>query len=124
MRKKYESEKEAFNQSLSERQKVALGLLILNRRAKNGDIGRRNLTPNQKEFLKSMPEPSAITPRGVFMSQKLKGVSASAVKPTDGLASAMKEWTNLSPKDQEAYAQQAKKNLDSYVNQLSSFLKK
>ena len=124
MKTKYESEKHNFNQSLSERQKIALALLNLNRRAKNGDIDRRDLTSQQKEFLKTLPESLAITPRGVFMSQKLKGVSASTVKPSDGLAGAMKEWSNLPANDQEAYAKQVKQNLDSYVEQLSNFLKK
>lgn len=124
LKKKHESEKEAFTKSLSEHQKMALELFNLNRRAKNGDIDRRDLNPQQKEFLKAMPELSAITPRGVFVSKKLKGVSASVLKPSDGLAGAMKEWTNLSPKDQEVYTQQAKQNLDSYVDQLSAFLKK
>lgn len=124
LKKQYESDKNSFNQSLTERQKTALALLNLNRRAKNGAIDRRNLTAEQKEFLKVMPEPSAITPRGVFMSQKLKGVPASSVKPSDGLASAMKEWLNLSAKDQESYANQAKQNLDSFVEKMSAFLKK
>jgi len=123
LKKKYDSEKNAFDQSLSERQEVALELLNLNRRARNGDIDRRKLDPQQKEFLKDMPKPSATTPRGVFMSQKLKGVSASGFKPGDSLAGAMKEWTNLSAKAQEVYAQKAKQNLDSYVDQISTFLK-
>ena len=95
----------------------------LNRRARNGELSRRDLNSQYKEFLKTMPEPSAITPRGVFMSQKLKGVSSSTVKPGDGLVGAMKEWSNLSAKEQEVYAQQAQHNLDSYIEKVSTFLK-
>lgn len=109
---------------MNEKEKMALDLLNLNRRAQNGKITRNNLDAKQKEFLKSLPEPLATTPRGVFLSQRLKGVSAAEIKPSHGLSEAMKEWSNLSSKDQETFAQQAQQNLKKYSEIIAEFLKK
>lgn len=121
---KYNSESEAFKQSLGEKEKIALNLLNLNRRAQNGEITRSKLDTKQKEFLKSLPETLATTPRGVFLSKRLKGVSANEMKPSQGLSEAMKEWSNLSDKEHETLANQAQLNLKDYSEQIVKFLKK
>lgn len=113
-----------FNQTLTEKEKLGLNLLNLNRRALKGDITRSKLDSKQKDFLKSLPEPLATTPRGVFMSQRLKEFSVSGTKPTNSLSVAMKEWSNLSGKDQEFYAHQAQENLKVYSEKIAEFLKK
>ena len=109
---------------MNEKEKIALNLLTLNRRAQNGEITRNKLDAKQKEFLKSLPEPLATTPRGVFLSQRLKGVSATEMKPSQGLSEAMKEWSNLSGKDQETFAHKAQQNLKDYSEKIAEFLKK
>lgn len=103
---------------------MALSLLNMNRRALNGKATRRDLSPEQKEFLKSLPEQSALTPRGVFMSQRLKGMSANDTKPSAALASAMKAWSNLSEKEQEPFVKMAQQNLASYSGSIKQFLQK
>lgn len=120
---KYTSDNSTFKQSLTEKENIALNLLNLNRRAQNGDLSRTQLNAEQKEFLQSLPEIPPITPRGVFLSQRLKGVPASEKKPSLGLSEAMKEWSNLSAKDQEAFANEAKQNLAAYSEKIAKFLK-
>jgi hypothetical protein len=120
---KYNSDLEAFKESLNEKEKMALDLLNSNRRAQNGKMKRNDLDPKLKEFLKSLPEPQDNTPRGVFLSQRLKGVSATEIKPSHGLSEAMKEWSNFSTKDQEAFAKQAQQNLMEYSGKIAEFLK-
>lgn len=109
--------------SLTDRQKVALSLLNMNRRAVQGKVKRADLKPEQKEFLKSLPDHSAFTPRGLFLSHKLRGVSASETKLSDSFTEAVKAWAALSPNDQEAYAKMAQKNLDNYIDRINIFLK-
>lgn len=118
-----DSAKARFKQALTEKHQLALNLLNLNRQARNGAITRKSLNAEQKAFLNSLPESSAITPRGVFLSQKLKGVSGTDTKPSDSLAEAMKEWSNMSTSEQEPFVKQAESNLKSYTESISKFLK-
>lgn len=117
-----DKEKLHFKQSLTEKQELVLNLLNLNRQAENGIITRRNLDPKQKALLDSLPISMPLTPRGVFLSQRLKGVPGSVIKTSDSLAEAMKEWSNMSIQEQEPFAKQAESNLKGYTESISNFL--
>lgn len=108
---------------MKDREKLALSLLQLNNRAELGIITRKDLNQEQKEFLKSMPETSAFTPRGVFLSQRLKGISAKVEDQSLKLSQAMKDWSNLSANEQQTFEKEAQNNLETYKARLLNFLK-
>ena len=120
---KHDAEKEKFEQNLNEKQKMALKILNLNRRAEDGKVSRRELSSKQKNFLKSLPESLPITARGVFMSQRLKGISGKNDELNSSLAGAMKEWSGMSLQQQQPFISAAEKNLASFKTELEKFLK-
>jgi hypothetical protein len=122
LKRQYTEEKDNFVNSLSARQKVALSLLKLNHKAKKGEIKRSGLDSMQKDFLSNMPESLALTARGVYLSQNLKGTSVSPAEQSQKLSAAMNNWQNLSQSERDVYENIAEKNLMTYKSKLESFL--
>ena len=92
----------------------------MNRRILDVKTAKRDLNSEQKNFLKGMPQPAALTPRGVFISQRLKGVPASQT----GLGEAMIAWSNLSPVEKDSFVKIAQENLKAYIASMVDFLGK
>lgn len=119
MKRKNDIEKEKFVQNLNEKQKLAMKLLKMNR----GKATLRELEAKQRDFLNTLPEPLPTSARGVFMSQRLKGVSGGKNgEINSSLAAAMKEWSNMSAQQQQPFIIQAEKNVASYKAELAKFL--
>lgn len=124
IKNKHAEDKEEFTKSLTNREKVALSLLKLNNKAQKGELKRSALDPAHKEFLSSLPESMALTARGAFLSQKLKGTSVSPMEQSQKLSEAMNNWANISKTEQDFYENLAQKNLSLYQSKIKEYLKK
>ena len=109
-----------FKKNLSEKQEMALKILRLSRSYARKTISLRDLKPNEREFIASLPKAPYTTGRHIFSSQKLRGKSAASLG--DNLYQVGKEWEKLSADQKAQYDKQAAQDLKNYHAALAKFL--
>lgn len=110
-----------FKKGLTDRQSFALHMLRMNTKARRGEFTRRMLTEDEKNFLADMPKAPFSTGRHIYIASEMK--KSSNKRPvTERLPEIVAAWKALPESQKAQYEQQAKKDMQHYMDAMKKFL--
>lgn len=112
---------EQFKKGLTDRQSFALHMLRMNMKARRGELNRRMLTDDEKAFLADLPKAPFSSGRHVFIASEMK--KSSNKRPvTERMPEFSDAWKALSESQKAQYEQQAKKDMQHFMDAMKKFL--
>lgn len=112
---------EQFKKGLTERQTFALHMLRMNLKARRGEINRRLLTEDEKAFLADLPKAPYTTGRSVYIASEM-AKSSNKTPVTQRLPEFVAAWKALPESQKAQFDQQAKKDMQHYMDAMKKFL--